>query len=78
MSRCASPDPLLFRLVSLETSPAVGLRAVWFLLIFPTAYFLQIGYTESLFLAFVLGSFLAARTDRWWWLSPASSGRWLP
>ena len=58
--------PLLFRLVSLETSPAVGLRAVWFLLIFPTAYFLQIGYTESLFLALVLGSFLAARTDRWW------------
>ena len=56
---------LLFRLVSLEDGPAVGLRAVWFLLIFPTAYFLQIGYTESLFLALVLGSFLAARTDRW-------------
>jgi Gpi18-like mannosyltransferase len=58
--------PLLFRLVGLEAGPAVGLRAVWFLLIFPTAYFLQIGYTESLFLVLVLGSFLAARTDRWW------------
>ena len=46
--------------------PPVGLRAAWFLLIFPTAYFLHIGYTESLFLALVLGSFLAARTDRWW------------
>ncbi|MDP9272421.1 MAG: hypothetical protein M3O93_02650, partial [Chloroflexota bacterium] len=33
---------------------------------FPTAYFLHIGYTESLFLALVLGSFLAARHDRWW------------
>ena len=43
---------------------AVAMRAAWFLLIFPTAYFLHIGYTESLFLALVLGSFLAARTDR--------------
>ena len=44
-----------------------------FLLIFPTAYFLHIGYTESLFLALVLGSFLAARTDRWW-LAGLSAG----
>lgn len=40
-------------------------RAVWFFLIFPTAYFLHIPYTESLFLAFVLGAFYAARTGRW-------------
>jgi Gpi18-like mannosyltransferase len=39
---------------------------VWFLFIFPTSYFLHIGYTESLFLALALGCFLAARTDRWW------------
>ncbi len=58
--------PLLFRLASLDQGRSIGLRAVWFLLIFPTAYALQIGYTESLFLALVLGSFLAARTDRWW------------
>lgn len=38
---------------------------VWFLLIFPTTYFLHIGYTESLFLALTLGSFLAARKKRW-------------
>ena len=42
------------------------MRAAWFLLIFPTAYFLHIGYTEALFMALVLGSFLAARTERWW------------
>jgi hypothetical protein len=58
--------PLLYRLVKADEGPDVGLRAVWFLLIFPTAYFLHIGYTESLFLALVLGSFLAARTNRWW------------
>jgi hypothetical protein len=58
--------PLLYRLVKADEGPDIGLRAVWFLLIFPTAYFLHIGYTESLFLALVLGSFLAARTNRWW------------
>jgi len=58
--------PLLYRLVKADEGPDIGLRAVWFLLVFPTAYFLHIGYTESLFLALVLGSFLAARTNRWW------------
>jgi hypothetical protein len=43
----------------------VARSAVWFLLIFPTAYFLHIGYSESLFLALVLGSVLAARTGFW-------------
>ena len=42
------------------------LRAAGFLLIFPTAYFLHVGYTESLFLALVLGCFLAVRRDHWW------------
>jgi hypothetical protein len=58
--------PLLYRLVRHEESPDVALRSAWFLLIFPTAYFLHIGYTEALFTALVIGSFLAARTDRWW------------
>jgi hypothetical protein len=58
--------PLFYRLVKHDESPAVALRATWFLLIFPTAYFLHIGYTEALFLGLVVGSFLAARTDRWW------------
>jgi len=57
---------LLHRLVAREFGERVGKRAAIFMLIFPTAYFLHIGYTESLFLALVLGSFLAARTDRWW------------
>jgi hypothetical protein len=58
--------PLLYRLVRQDEDATVALRAAWFLLIFPTAYFLHIGYTEALFMALVLGSFLAARTDRWW------------
>ena len=40
-------------------------NAVWFLMIFPTSYFLHINYTESFFLALVLGCLLAARLDCW-------------
>jgi hypothetical protein len=35
--------PLLYRLVKADEGPAIGLRAGWFLLICPTAYFLHIG-----------------------------------
>jgi len=56
---------LLYRLARLDDEERTARDAVWFLLIFPTAYFLHIGYTESLFLALVLGSFLAARRGRW-------------
>ena len=58
--------PLLYRVVRTDHSPGVAMRAAWFLIIFPTAYVLHIGYTESLFLALVLGSFLAAHNERWW------------
>jgi hypothetical protein len=57
---------LFRRLLQLDYSAATSQRAIWFFLIFPTAYFLQIGYTEAPFLAFVIGSILAARRDRWW------------
>jgi len=57
---------LLRRLVQLDHQPDVARGAVWFFLIFPTAYFLHIGYSESLFLAFALGSIFAARRGRWW------------
>jgi hypothetical protein len=42
------------------------MRSVWFLLIFPTAYFLHVGYSEGLFLALALACILAARVERWW------------
>ncbi|CAA9570895.1 MAG: hypothetical protein AVDCRST_MAG18-1964 [uncultured Thermomicrobiales bacterium] len=56
---------LLWHLARLDGTAEFASRAVWFLLIFPTAYFLHIGYTESLFIALALGTFLAARHDRW-------------
>ena len=56
---------LLDRLVRLDHPRELAHRAVWFLFIFPTSYFLHVGYTESLFLALVLGSLLAARRGHW-------------
>ena len=63
---CAAAAVLLRRLVALDHGEAVALRTVWFFLIFPTAYFLHIGYTESLFLAFMLASLFSARKECWW------------
>jgi hypothetical protein len=57
---------LLRRLVHLDYPESVAMRSVWFLLIFPTAYFLHIGYSEALFLALALACILAARSERWW------------
>ena len=56
---------LLYRLArDLFDEPAAR-RALLFLAVFPTAFFLFAAYTESLFLAFVLGAFLCARRGRW-------------
>ena len=58
--------PLLYRLVSVDLGHGIGLWTAGFLLVFPTAYFLHIGYTESLFLSLAFGSMWLARTNRWW------------
>ncbi|HEX5504080.1 MAG TPA: glycosyltransferase family 39 protein [Thermomicrobiales bacterium] len=57
---------LLHALAKLDYGKEFADRAVWFLFIFPTSYFLHIGYTEGLFLALALGAFLAARREHWW------------
>ena len=56
---------VLLRLVELDYSKALAQRAVWFCFIFPTSYFLHIGYTESLFLMLALSCVYAARKQRW-------------
>jgi Gpi18-like mannosyltransferase len=42
-------------------------RGAWYTSLFPTAYFFALPYTESMFLALVLGSFVSARRKRWAW-----------
>jgi Mannosyltransferase (PIG-V) len=68
---------MMRRLVASDFSNPIALRAVWFFLIFPGAYFLHIGYTESLFIALAFGSILAARTDRWWLAGILGAFAWM-
>jgi Gpi18-like mannosyltransferase len=56
---------LLLRLVQQDSSAKIAERAVWFLFIFPTSYFLHFAYTESLFIALTFGCILAARKKLW-------------
>jgi Gpi18-like mannosyltransferase len=56
---------LLYRLARFDETEATSRAAVFFLFIFPTSYFLHIGYTESLFIALAVGAFVAARGRRW-------------
>ena len=55
----------LYKLVLKDFHEKTALRAVFYLAIFPTAYFLHAGYTESLFLVLLLSSFYYARQGRW-------------
>lgn len=56
---------VFLRLLELDYTKPLAQRAVWFLFIFPTSYFLHIGYTESLFLVLALSCIYSARKQRW-------------
>lgn len=53
----------LFELVSLDYNKKTALLAVWFLNIFPTSYFLQASYSESIYLTVSLVSIYFFRTN---------------
>jgi hypothetical protein len=55
----------LFKLAKLDYSDSAAEKAVLFLCIFPTAYFLSAVFTESLLLALVIASLYYARRGRW-------------
>lgn len=55
----------LYRLALIDHPRSIAFTAVVLLFLFPTSYFLHIGYTESTFLALVLATFLALRQERW-------------
>ncbi|HEV7126068.1 MAG TPA: mannosyltransferase family protein [Ktedonobacterales bacterium] len=56
----------LAALVSHEHDAAVARRAMLYLSLFPTAFFLFAGYAESLFLALAIWCFVALRRGGWW------------
>jgi len=55
----------LSRIADRDYAPGSGGHAVLYLVASPAAIFLAVGYAESLFLAFALCSWLAARSGRW-------------
>lgn len=55
----------LFKLAQLEFGDDVAKKAVLYLSIFPTAYFLSAIYTEGLFFALVIASVYYARVGKW-------------
>jgi len=57
---------LLYRLASLDLPESSSRRTLFYISIYPMAFFFLCGYTESLFLALTLGAFLSARRGRWW------------
>jgi hypothetical protein len=57
---------LLHRLATDLFDRASGLRSTLYLALFPYALFLQVAYSESLFLCLAIGAFLAAERGRYW------------
>jgi Gpi18-like mannosyltransferase len=55
----------LYKLAKLDYSDGVAQKAVLFLSIFPTAYFLAAPYTEGLFFALTISSLYYARQSKW-------------
>jgi len=55
----------LFKLAKLDFADSISKRAVLYLNVFPTAYFLAAIYTEGLFLALVIACFYYARMGKW-------------
>jgi Mannosyltransferase (PIG-V) len=58
---------MVYRLADSEFGPRVAQRATWYLAVFPTGFFLFIGYNESLFILLMAGALYAGRRGRWWW-----------
>lgn len=56
---------LLRILAEREADRSTARRALLYLAIFPTAFYLALPYTESLFLVFSISVFLAVRSQRW-------------
>ena len=57
---------LLYRVTQEELDEQAARRAIVYLAIFPTAFFLMAGYTESIFILLVLGAIWSARQGRFW------------
>jgi hypothetical protein len=62
---CAAALAYLFLLVQMEYGTVVARGAVLFCAVFPTAYFLHVAYSESIFLLLTAAAFYYARRGQW-------------
>jgi hypothetical protein len=62
---CAGAFCYCFLLTEMEFGRRAARGAVFFFSIFPTAYFLHVAYSESLFLVLTIAAFYYARQGRW-------------
>jgi len=56
---------VLYELARTDDRENAAFRAAAFFTVFPTDYFLMVGYTEALFCALAFGAVLSARRQRW-------------
>lgn len=63
---------ILYRLVQLDFSRLAAQRTVAYLLLFPTAYYFHIPYTEPLLLCLVVLACYLARQGHWSWVVPVA------
>ena len=62
---------VLYRLTEREYDTATARRAVFYLCLFPTAFFLFDAYSEAVFLLTAVGALALARNRQWGWASLA-------
>ena len=58
---------MMHRLTAEMLGPDDARRATFYLLAFPTGFYLVAAYTESLFIALAIGSLYCMRRGHWWW-----------
>jgi hypothetical protein len=63
---CLAALVMVHRLAADIMGPVLGRRTAFYLLIFPTGFYLAAAYNESLFVALATGSLYAMRRQRWW------------
>jgi hypothetical protein len=65
---------LLYRLTLRETDDETARRSIVYLLAFPAAYYLALGFSEALYTVAVLSAFMLARAGKWGWSGLAAFG----
>jgi Gpi18-like mannosyltransferase len=56
----------LYKLAKLDYDDNAAVKAVLYMFVFPTAFFMSMMYTEGLFLALAIAAFYYARAGKWW------------